>query len=151
MSTTLDHFVRRESAIVDPKRQETKKPVVNRVDSTSTVPAAEPETKPVVDDGSGFLFRLLGYDRAGERTLAPNVLKVVAHIQRNFVVPDDFDRNLKFGPLSGMSTEERLISSYEHGLLEKRSDAVNAFATMCFECGDRGHKSWDCPSKLDGL
>ena len=36
---------------------------------------------------------------------------VMAFIERNFTVPGDFERSHKFGPLSGMCFEERLIAA----------------------------------------
>jgi len=42
-------------------------------------------------------------------------------IQDNYVVPEDFERPIRFGPVSGSNFEDRLIQAYMRNMLDRKS------------------------------
>lgn len=67
--------------------------------------------------------RLVGYAEKGQRVLDADVAAVFAFVDRACDAPDDLESNHKYGPKSGASYEERLISAYVHGLVPAPDDA----------------------------
>lgn len=67
--------------------------------------------------------RLVGYAEKGQRVLDEDVAAVFAFVDRVCDAPDDLESNHKYGPKSGASYEERLISAYVHGLVAAPDDA----------------------------
>ena len=67
--------------------------------------------------------RLVGYAEKGQRVLDDDVAAVFAFVDRVCDAPDDLESNHKYGPKSGASYEERLISAYVHGLVPAPDDA----------------------------
>jgi hypothetical protein len=65
-------------------------------------------------------------------------------VEKHFVIPQDFENNRKYGPLSGVSFEERAISAYSCGLLEPKTQA-SAKVAICSACAEEGHKRSACP------
>ena len=115
---------------------------VGEVEGSATSSAGPvSETTPV------FLHKLLEYKRRGNAQLSDVQHKVVAFIERHFHVPEDFERSHKFGPLSGMCFEERLIAAYANELLEPRVATGNTSdLRICTNCGKHGHTKTDCPA-----
>ena len=70
--------------------------------------------------------------------LTPGQIRLVEYIKQEYEIPPDFESNVrKFGPLSGLTYEERLISSYEWGLLQKKCrDAGGRFCWKCEQMGN---------------
>ena len=67
----------------------------------------------------------VGYtaDAEGEPTQSES--KALECIERNFIVPLDFDQDKRrFGPLAGLSRRSRLLNAYDNGMLERRVNAV---------------------------
>ena len=94
-----------------------------------------------------FLHKLLKYKRRGDAQLTDVQRTVMAFIERNFTVPEDFERSHKFGPLSGTCFEERLITAYANDQLEPRLAAADITKLrMCTCCAKRGHAQTDCPA-----
>ncbi|CAN0145213.1 unnamed protein product [Scytosiphon promiscuus] len=77
-----------------------------------------------------------------------NTLKVFRFVEEAFVIPSDFEKDHKFGPLSGMSHEVRVVSAFMAGQLEPRSEEAKAGVKMCLECGGKGHFPRHCPVTL---
>lgn len=95
--------LRQEEAHKASKRRQTEVDVVpTKLDFTdATVPVA--------------LYRLLAYDRTGKKS-SPPAKAIAEWIKKNNEVPSDFETSHRFGPLSGLSREDRLIRAYAHNL-----------------------------------
>ncbi len=88
---------------------------------------------------------LLGFKPAGSAALTEAQLCVYQYVMLNYEVPEDIDRSRRFGPISGTSHEERVITAYSLGLLRLASGG--SARTMCSACAEEGHWSMDCPRK----
>ena len=63
-------------------------------------------------------FRREG-NSAGDGREDPDLLQVFAFLKQHCALPPDLQNNTqKYGPLSGVSFEERALSAYAHGLLD---------------------------------
>lgn len=86
-------------------------------------------------------YLVVGYrDSKQDNTnyLTTGQLKVVEHIKQEYEIPSDFESNVrKFGPLSGLTYEERLISSYEWGLLKNKHGKAGE-GRFCWKCQQEG-------------
>ncbi len=70
-------------------------------------------------------------------------------VLENFVIPQNFELIHKFGALSGLSYEERVIDAYMWQLFEPVIVGVDLRTLlMCHLCGRTGHFPAHCP---DGL
>ena len=59
---------------------------------------------------------------------------VPATMQSTYRIPEDFEMDkTKFGPLSGMTYESRLLSAWQHGLLPLRTGKKRV--QLCATCG----------------
>jgi len=133
----LDSFLdkKKEPALVTPPKQaprarETKRRKV----------AQQQEYVPT------YIHKNVEYQRKGE---TKDEMQVAAFklVEKHFDIPDDFENNRKYGPLSGVSFEERAISAYSLGLLEpKTEDSANV--KICSACAQEGHKRSACPQLL---
>jgi len=101
-----------------------------------------------------FVHKAVSYDRAGFKELPLNKFKVYEFVKDNFSIPENFEKDHKFGPLSGVSFEERVIDAYMQNLLEPQSrddsfieddSGKNILLKMCFTCGNFGHWPKSCP------
>lgn len=104
----------------------------------SQVPAS---TKPQITQS--FIHKAVGYKTEGLSQLTANQTAVVEWIKDNFIVPLDFDISHEFGPLSGVSYEERLLNAYMFGKIEPREGVT--YRKRCWECGEFGHFPQHCP------
>ncbi|KAH9251397.1 hypothetical protein BASA81_007059 [Batrachochytrium salamandrivorans] len=91
--------------------------------------------------GPESLQAALGYhpqlDAPHADRLTKGQLELARRIRDEFVVPKDFESDVRrFGPLSGLTFEERLISSYEWGLLQSKSPSPPP--KRCWKCGAEG-------------
>eukprot|EP00752_Nemacystus_decipiens_P011353 g10087.t1 len=84
-----------------------------------------------------------GKDAVPEKTLA-----VFRFVKDAFVIPNGFEKDHKFGPLSGVSHEMRVVSAYMAGQLEARTEEAKNGVKMCLECGNKGHFPRHCPVTL---
>ena len=126
----------------DRSSKRARRQVVGEVEGSATSSAGPvSETTPV------FLHKLLKYKRRGDAQLSDVQRTVMSFIERHFNVPEDFERSHKFGPLSGMCFEERLIAAYANELLEPRvaTDSISDLR-ICTYCGKHGHTQTDCPA-----
>lgn len=94
-----------------------------------------------------YIHKNLSYQREGKASLDENTKSTFNLIQKNFKVPDDFETNHKFGPISGNCHELRVISAYNLSLLEP-TNKDDAAIDICSECAVIGHKRVDCPSLI---
>jgi hypothetical protein len=98
-----------------------------------------------VDDGPyvpTYIHKNLSYKRQGDASLSEKVVKTFELVKEHYEIPDDFESNRSFGPLSGTSYEERAITAYNLSMLDpKNADRVE----ICSNCVSVGHKRGDCP------
>lgn len=59
-------------------------------------------------------------------------------LQANFVIPDDIEGE-RFGPLSGMTLERRVVDACLHGKLAAKPGCEDAVGVaLCVTCGANG-------------
>lgn len=63
--------------------------------------------------------------------------------QANYTIPSDFQSNASFGPLSGVSHEERVLAAYSTRKLQLKPGCVGG--DVCTGCGTVGHLARSCP------
>ena len=68
-------------------------------------------------------------------------------IEANFIIPEEFENSRKFGPLSGVSFEKRLIFVYLGGLLAINGEEGDE-TIICVCCGRLGHVKKECTEWL---
>ena len=90
-----------------------------------------------------FLHRHLDYLREGEKKLSGPVKQAYAFIKARCEIPENFEGDQKFGPLSGICFEERVISAYRLKMLEMKKGLE--YISVCTMCGSRGHDKYSCP------
>eukprot|EP00904_Undaria_pinnatifida_P012247 jgi/Undpi1/8152/HiC_scaffold_24.g10622.m1 len=107
-------------------------------------------SKPAINNGhvQHAIHKEVQYSTEGKAQVAENTLKVFKFVSKSFVIPSDFEKDHKFGPLSGVSHEVRVVSAYMAGLLEARPGAATG-VKMCIECGNKGHFPRYCSSAFD--
>ena len=91
------------------------------------------------------IHKTVDYSRRGTKALPRGLVAAFHHIERYFQVPDDFEVDKRFGPLSGISFEERLVAAYSQGLLVAKEENT---PFICTSCGELGHKKRACPLHL---
>ena len=121
-----------------------------------------------------YIHKNLEYQRKGQATLSDVTETVYRWIEQHYEIPDDFENNIhKYGPISGTCYEERVIKSYDMGLLQPKmvsggggidydyddddddggggggvSGRVDILTGICSECACTGHKRIDCPQLI---
>lgn len=108
--------------------------------------AAEEENKEK-ENVPTYLHKNVEYLRKGQADLSEKTLKIFHWIEKHFEIPEGFENNRAFGPLSGVCFEERAIAAYTNHLLTRREDA-DAGAEICTCCASDGHKRDDCPTLI---
>jgi hypothetical protein len=74
--------------------------------------------------------------------------RVAAYIASNFIIPEDFELNRRlYGPHSGTSYYDRLITAYEYNTLQLKPGG--RFAKFCSYCGEEGHLRRQCQKPYD--
>ena len=94
-----------------------------------------------------YIHKNVSYFRKGEAKLSAKTETCFRLVAEHFVIPKDMEQSRKYGPLSGTSFEERVISAYNLGLLEPKrpeSDGVE----ICSNCAEEGHTRDDCPKLI---
>lgn len=78
--------------------------------------------------------------------LSPRTLKVFQWIQEHYNIPKDIEQIRTYGPLSGSSYEDRVITAYRLGKLTALGGIVDA--VICTACAELGHVRDACPTLL---
>jgi len=94
----------------------------------------EEEYQSVIRNNVGYRKRKL--TRGQEITLD--------YVKKYYDIPEHFDRDKRFGPLSGSSPELRIISAYVEGSLNVKKGKKKVIKVICHECGTIGHDSMNC-------
>ena len=66
----------------------------------------------------------------------------LAAIVRDYTVPTDFELNMRFGALSGLTHTTRMLNAYDNGLLLRATP--NQSQHVCRICAGIGHFPRDC-------
>ena len=77
-------------------------------------------------------------DVSGER-------KAVLEVLKFFAIAADFEKDKAYGPLSGITHSQRVLSAYLLGKLALKVGGEGDPLICCF-CGNVGHMKIDCPS-----
>lgn len=117
-----------------------------------TPPKSEPPTKQARVEKKdqyvpSYLHNNVDYKRKGKADLSDETLKAYELVEKHFHIPDGFENSRKYGPLSGTSFEERVISAYSLGLLEPKTNE-SANVAICSVCAVEGHRRSDCPTLI---
>ena len=91
-------------------------------------------------------FRMVGYNLRGKSNHPAGLVKAFIKIEKLCDIPVDFESNLKYGPHSGTSYEERVVTAYGLNLLKPRSGLHKT--KICSNCGGNGHTRDDCNDLL---
>jgi len=93
------------------------------------------------------IHKNVDYHRKGEAAdaLPAKTLKAFQLISECYIIPNDIEQSRAYGPLSGSSYEERVISAYRLGKLQASDEPATI---ICTECVSIGHQRDDCPTLL---
>jgi len=95
-----------------------------------------------------YIHKNLDYKRRGDKSSSlPEITrKVFGLIEENYDIPQDFEQQRAYGPLSGTSYEERVIQEYSLGKLNPKARRGTNTIEICTCCASLGHKRFDCPT-----
>lgn len=114
------------------------------------------QTKKSSDYIPSYIHKNVEYVRKGQiMKLSSIQSKLLLWIDDHYEIPNDFEQNRKFGPLSGSSYVDRVITAYRLGSL-KRKEVSNHddrtthmnHSVICTVCADLGHVADACPTLL---
>jgi hypothetical protein len=107
----------------------------------------------VTDYIPSYIHKNVEYVRKGQIVKLSSIQSKVLHwIEDNFEIPNDFEQNRKYGPLSGSSYVDRVITAYRLGSLKRIEgsdhDEIKNDGVICTVCADFGHIANTCPALL---
>jgi len=101
------------------------------------------------DDRRLALETHLGYKPAGICELTDAEEKVLREIHRLNLQPAGFEFDKRYGPMSGLSFEHRLVAAYSCGLLHAAAGIpFEEAAAVCAACGAAGHRQSSCTTVI---
>ncbi|GAX12254.1 hypothetical protein FisN_1Hu185 [Fistulifera solaris] len=95
-----------------------------------------------------YIHKNVEYCREGSSTLPSKTIQVYQWIRERYKIPSDFEQQRFFGPLSGTSYEQRVITEYKLGKLDRKEDAPDDETLICSGCAQTGHLRDDCPALI---
>ena len=95
-----------------------------------------------------YIHKNLDYARKGKAKLPESKLKIFNWIGERYVIPKDFEQKRSYGPLSGITYEERVTQAYCLRKLERSESAPDAETNICTACTEVGHRRDDCPTLI---
>lgn len=97
------------------------------------------------------IHKNVGYVREDLANVDDVTRKVYKFIQNKFVIPLDLETSRSYGPLSGSCYQERVITAYTLGRLQ-RKEGIEADdekeSRICSYCGEEGHMRVECPQLI---
>lgn len=140
---------KKRALLTETVHPEKKKKAKKRTTVAEELAAAADEEEPYVPK---HIHANVGYTRFGaSNNHLSNGQKMAFNcIADNYILPRDFETNRKYGPLSGVSYEERAIAAYATNMLEAKEDADAKLLRLgvCSWCGTVGHKKVRCPDLI---
>ncbi|GMI28050.1 hypothetical protein TrRE_jg3022, partial [Triparma retinervis] len=94
------------------------------------------------------IYKNISYTPRGDDTalsLSPPRLAALSLILERVAIPGDFETR-KYGPLSGTSWEERVLTCYDGGMVG--GDRTGKGEWICTECGEIGHRRKVCKTLI---
>ena len=95
-----------------------------------------------------YIHANVGYTRRSDGSLLSLPLparKALEAVLDKYDIPPDFETR-KYGPLSGLTWEKRVLNCYDSGALEAFRHGSELL--VCVHCGRGGHKRNECPDLL---
>ena len=93
---------------------------------------------------SNLLFRILGYSTLPVNDPTIGQTRILKAISEFCDIPPDFDIDrFKYGPISGINRERRLISAFTWKLLPLKDGVLSYPPIICSDCGGE-HDDFDC-------
>lgn len=89
-----------------------------------------------------YIHKSVDYAREGKAQLDPIKEKVYHLIEDHYVIPPGFETNRKYGPISVVCFEERVIAGYRNNLLEPKGE--DQAVEICTHCAESGHVRDGC-------
>ena len=68
--------------------------------------------------------------------------RAFTNVSKLFVLPADFENDKRWGPKSGITHEQRVLSAYALGKLTPKNE--DGAPSICLHCGEVGHLRRDC-------
>lgn len=156
---------RKRTATSQPSRRENSRRKISKAESTpkkgtATAPIVTPagdeatsqKSSSQVDAGKKeyvptYIHKNLEYHRKGEASdaLPSKTLKIFQLITDHYAIPRDLEQSRSYGPLSGSTYEERVISAYRLGKLKTSNTPAKI---ICTGCAEIGHERDECPTLL---
>ena len=133
-TTTID--ARKKSVLVTPEKEEAISKVkdsIEKTDSQQYVPI--------------YIHKNLNYKRRGQAFLDKTLKCAFDLVEKNYVIPSDFENDRSYGPLSGTCFEERVVNAYDRGLLLPNVSS-DCGILICINCAKIGHQQDDCPDLI---
>lgn len=93
----------------------------------------------------------LEYVRSGQAALSEGKRKAHEFVIEHCDIPDNFENDRKFGPLSGTCHEDRVIAAFTVGRLQAKPGVTHANAVaagVCSFCGEVGHRRISCSALI---
>ena len=114
--------------------------------SSQDTPAAASQTSSTSVELMPRRNKMIGFFDEGKGKQRDGEARAYAILRATHIVPEDFLTNSDYGPLSGISFEQRALSAYNDGLLEaKDRSATSEHVVLCTECGAQdGHTFLEC-------
>jgi len=135
----------RRSTRATKKAKATPKTTIKTISKTKPSPKQKKvTTAPIFDaprsnDPPTFIFEHVGYTEKGKALqLASGTVRTLAikknanntpkenatlYVEKRYEIPSDFERPIRFGPVSGSNYSSRVIQGYIHDQLERKSNA----------------------------
>lgn len=134
---TLDSL-KRSKAFITPEREPNKKIHGKRAVSKALVstPSTVAKTKEVgvLEHQKNLplaIYQNCKYDRRGQsKTISKEFFDAALQIEVMCIIPSDFGRSVKYGPFSGISYEERLVSSFLSGTIKLKKSKLKMFSNV---------------------
>ncbi|CAI5715809.1 unnamed protein product [Hyaloperonospora brassicae] len=95
-----------------------------------------------------FIYQTVKYRSKHETyTVSEQMKTIIEHIERYYDVPEDLERNAKFGCHSGLTYEKRVARAYSMGQLTCKlvDEGEAAPEPICLTCAKVGHTYKSCP------
>ena len=131
--------------VATPKRGTAATAIVTPGDEATAQKNNKKDNGKIEDYVPIHIHKNLEYHREGEASdaLPAKTLKVFRLILKHFTIPRDFEQSRFYGPLSGSTYEERVISAYRLGKLKATDEPATI---ICTACSELGHERDECPS-----